>query len=89
MDKTAGYYEYKGRYFRFKNLRRDYGYLHNEEYNEFCWNIVAGMYNYLLSKNKLEMYNELTGLSTHQQNIIIMKSVVFPKPYKCIYNEHH
>lgn len=82
------FYEYHDHYFKLKSLR-DYQYLSKSDYNKFQWNIVRNLYNYLQSQGKLDMYNELTNLSIKQQNIIIIKSIILPKPYKCIYNEKH
>jgi hypothetical protein len=79
------YFEYKGYYFKLKSLK-DYQYLFIEDLNEFQWNIVIQLYNYLKNNNKLELYNELTTLSIKQQNLLIMSSMIKPKPYLSIYN---
>ena len=81
-------YEYNEHYFKLKSLR-DYNYLPEEYLNQFKWNIVNNLYNYLQINDKLQLYNELTSLTTKQQNQIIIKSIVFPKPYKSVYIEQH
>ena len=81
------YYIYKGFYFKLKDLKRDYNYLPDEHYNTFCHNIVENYHSYLCKNNNLQLYNNLTDLSIKQQNDIILKSFVIPKPYKSIYKE--
>ena len=80
------FYEYKGYYFKLKSLR-DYQYLSIEELSAFKWSITEKLYNYLKENNKLELYNELTALSTKQQNELIMSAIPMPKSYLQIYTE--
>lgn len=80
------FYEYKGYYFKLKSLR-DYQYLSMEELSEFKWSLAEKLYNYLKQHNKLELYNELTSLSTKQQNELIMSAMPMPKSYLQIYTE--
>lgn len=81
-------YEYAGYYFKLKNLR-DYNYYMKEERRDFEWNIVLNLHKYLKQNNKLNLYNELTSLSTKQQNELILKSLIIPKAYVSIYKEKH
>ena len=80
------YYQYNGFYFKLKNLR-DYQYLSTEDFNTFKWRLVVELYTHLHKQGKLELYNDLTGLSIKQQNDLIMKSMHIPKPYLSIYKE--
>jgi hypothetical protein len=81
------YYSYNGYYFKLKALR-DYNYLSKEELTKFKWNIIKNLYNYLQKKDKLQLFNELTNISIKQQNELILKSIMQPKPYLHIYNEN-
>lgn len=76
-----GFYEYKGFYFKIKNMKKDYSYLSNQEYNKFINNIIIEFYNYLVSNKKIKdtLIYDFNKLSIKEQNNIILKSYIIPK----------
>jgi len=82
------YYAYNGYYFKLKALR-DYNYLSKEDSSQFQWNIVQQLHDYLCQHGKLQLFNELTAITTKQQNELIMKAIIQPKSYLRIYTEKH